>query len=188
MKGLSDYDVSQRLVISYGYELPFGRGRRFLNSGPRIVDEVLGGWRVVGITTFQSGFPFTPQLGANDPANVNFNYGSRPNVIGSGKVSSCTPQQCFNIRDFSVPAPYTLGNAGRNILRGPNFQNWDASILKDFHFGETRYLQFRAEAFNLFNHANFDNPNPNIDIPSVGGQIFSAKAPRILQGALKLYF
>ncbi len=188
MKGPSDYDIPQRLVISYGYDLPFGRRRQFMSNAPRVVDEILGGWRVVGIATFQSGTPFTPLLGATDPANVNFNYGSRPNVIGSGSVPNCTPQQCFNINDFTIPAPYTLGDAGRNILRGPGIKNWDTSVLKDFHFTESRYLEFRAEAFNVLNHANFNNPNPYIDIPSVGGQIFSALPPRILQGALKFYF
>lgn len=187
MKGLSDYDIPQRLVVSYGYELPFGRGKRFMSSAPWLVDELFGGWQVVGISTFQSGFPFTPFLGSNDPGNVNFAYDIRPNVIGNPSVSNCTPAQCFNVAAFGVPAPFTFGDAGRNILRGPGTQNWDFSVLKDFHIGETRYLQFRSEFFNIFNHANFNNPNPYVDTPQ-GGQIFSAKDPRIIQFALKLYF
>ena len=187
MKGLSDYDIPQRLVVSYGYELPFGHGKRFMNSAPLLVDELFGGWQVVGISTFQSGFPFTPYLGSNDPGNVNFAYDIRPNVIGNPSVSNCTPAQCFNVAAFGVPAPFTFGDAGRNILRGPGIQNWDFSVLKDFHISEARYLQFRSEFFNIFNHANFNNPNPYVDTPQ-GGQIFSAKDPRIIQFALKLYF
>ncbi len=187
MKGVSDYDIPQRLVVSYGYELPFGHGKRFMNSAPWLVDELFGGWQVVGITTFQSGFPFTPFLASNDPGNVNFAYDIRPNVIGNPSVPNCTPAECFNVAAFGVPAPFTFGNAGRNILRGPGTQNWDFSVLKNFHIGETRYLQFRSEFFNIFNHANFNNPNPYVDTPQAG-QIFSAKDPRIIQFALKLYF
>lgn len=187
MKGVSDYDIPQRLVVSYGYELPFGRGKRFMSSAPRVVDELLGGWQAVGITSFQSGFPYTPTLGSNDPGNVNFAYDIRPNVVGNPNVSTCTPAQCFNVGAFSVPAPFTFGDAGRNILRGPSRQNWDFSVLKNFHISESRYVQFRSEFFNVFNHTNFNNPNSQIDTAQ-GGRVFSAGDPRIIQFALKLYF
>jgi hypothetical protein len=98
-------------------------------------------------------------------------------------------QEWFNVNAFAIPAKYTIGNAGRNVLRGPGLQNWDLAVLKDFHFTETRYLEFRGEFFNAFNHVNFSNPNPNIDDPVHGGQITSTSTdPRILQFALKLYF
>ena len=139
------------------------------------------------IYTAQGGFPFTPTI-ASDPANVAFAYARRPDRIGSGKVDECRPEQCFNISDFRVPQPYTIGNSGRNILRGPGLNNWDLSIFKNFRFSESINLQFRAEAFNAFNHTQFNNPNTNIELPTQGGRIFSAKDPRIGQVALKLYF
>lgn len=188
-RGPADYDMQQRAVVSFEYELPFGRGRTFMSSAPKAVDLILGGWQLGGIVTAQSGLPFTPLLGSADPANVNRAYGYRPDVIGSPALANPSIQEWFNVNAFAVPAKYTIGNAGRNILRGPGLQNWDLAVLKDFHFTETRYLEFRGEFFNAFNHVNFSNPNPNIDDPVHGGQITSTSTdPRILQFALKLYF
>jgi hypothetical protein len=187
MRGLSALDVGQRFVLSFGWELPFGKNRAIGASMPAFADAILGGWQVGGIWTIQGGFPFTPTI-ASDPANVAFSYARRPDRIGSGKVDQCRPEQCFNIADFRVPQPFTIGNSGRNILRGPRINNWDLSIFKNFRFNERVNLQFRAEAFNAFNHTQFNNPNTNIELPTQGGRIFSAKDPRIGQLALKLYF
>ncbi|MEZ5399467.1 MAG: carboxypeptidase regulatory-like domain-containing protein [Bryobacteraceae bacterium] len=187
MRGRSNLDVGQRFVASFGVELPFGRGKAFGSGMSRAADLAVGGWQLQGIVTLQGGFPFTPTI-ASDPANVAFSYARRPDVIGSGAVSECRPEQCFNIADFRVPAAFTIGNAGRNILRGPGFNNWDLAIFKNFSFTDRVYLQFRAEAFNAFNHTNFNNPNTNIELPTQGGRIFSAKDPRIGQFGLKLYF
>src|SRR6185437_9615219 len=182
MRGPSNFDVEDRLVLSYGYELPFGRGRAFLSSAPAIVDALLGGWQVAGITTFQSGMPFTPELGSGDPAGVNRDYATRPNAIGSPVLAHPTVNEWFNLAAFAEPAPFTIGNAGRNSVRGPGMQNWDVSILKDFRFTESRYLEFRSEFFNAFNHANFSNPNANTDDPVHGGQITSTSTDaRIIQ-------
>ncbi|MBS1832001.1 MAG: TonB-dependent receptor [Acidobacteria bacterium] len=187
MRGLSNLDVGHRLVISGGWELPFGRGKAFGSRMHPAADAFLGGWQLGGIFTNQGGFPFTPTI-ASDPANVAFAYARRPDVIGTGKVDSCTVERCFNIADFRVPAPFTIGNAGRNILRGPALTNLDASIFKNFRFTERFYLQFRAEAFNSLNHTQLNNPNANIELPTQGGRIFSAKDARIGQLGLKLYF
>ena len=189
MRGPSDFDVTDRLVISYGYQLPFGHGRTFMSNAPRLLDWTLGGWQLEGITTFQSGMPFTPLLGTGDPAHVNRDYATRPNAIGSPSLTNPSIYRWFNLAAFAVPAPYTIGNAGRNSLRGPGIQNWDISVLKNFFFTESRYLQFRSEFFNAFNHANFSNPNRNVDDPVHGGQITSTSTDaRIIQFALKLYF
>jgi Carboxypeptidase regulatory-like domain len=188
MKGPSSLDIEHRFVFSYGYALPFGRGKAFGANMPRALDLIAGGWQLAGITTFQTGLAFTPQLGQSDPANVNYAYARRPDVIGSGSLSHRSIDRWFNINDFAVPQPFTIGNAGRNILRGPKLQNWDMSLLKNFNFSEQRYLQFRAEFFNIFNHPNFGLPNTNIEDSIHGGQITDAAAPRIIQFALKLYF
>ena len=187
MRGRSNFDVGQRFIMSFSAELPFGKGKAIGGDMSRAADLFVGGWQVQGIVTWQGGFPFTPVI-ASDPANVAFSYARRPDVIGTGKVSECRPEQCFNIADFRVPAAFTIGNAGRNILRGPGINNWDLAILKNFNFTERVYLQFRAEAFNAFNHTQFNNPNANIELPTQGGRIFSAKDPRIGQFGLKLYF
>lgn len=187
MRGRSDFDTGQRFITSFSAELPFGKGKAFGSGMSRAADLVVGGWQVQGIVTFQGGFPFTPTI-ASDPANVAFSYARRPDVIGTGQVDSCRVERCFNIADFRVPSPFTIGNAGRNILRGPGVNNWDLAIFKNFNFTERLYLQFRAEAFNAFNHTQLNNPNANIELPTQGGRVFSAKDPRIGQFGLKLYF
>ena len=187
MRGLSNLDVGHRFVLSGGWEIPVGKGRTYMSGMPKAADAFIGGWQLGGIFTNQGGFPFTPSM-SSDPANVGFAYARRPDVIGTGKVDSCTAQRCFNIADFRVPAPFTIGNAGRNILRGPALTNLDFSIFKNFYFTERVSLQFRAEAFNALNHTEFNNPNTNIELPASGGRIFSAKDPRIGQFGLKLYF
>ena len=160
---------------------------------PKAGDYVLGGWQVQGIVTMQEGFPFTPTI-ASDPDNIAFSYARRPDAIGTGRVDSCRPEQCFNIADFRVPAPFTIGNAGRNILRGPGVNNWDMAIFKNFNFTERVYLQFRAESFNLFNHPNFGQPQNNLAVASFG-QITATRttrgdlgSSRQIQFALKLLF
>jgi len=187
MRGLSGLDVGQRFVLSFGYELPFGKGHPFLNSMSKAGELLLGGWQVGGIITFQGGFPLTPVI-ASDPHNIGFAYARRPDRIGSGKVDECRPERCFNIDDFRVPQAFVPGNAGRNIIRGPGLNNWDLSVFKNFSFTESVFLQFRAEAFNVWNHTQFNNPNNNIELRNVGGRVFSAKDPRIGQFGLKLYF
>lgn len=188
MRGPSDLDVGQRLVANFVEELPFGRGKAFGSSMNRAADALLGGWEVSGIATFQSGMPFTPGI-SGDPANVGFNYARRPDVVGDPSGSGC-PNQCFNPAAFAVPAAYTIGNSGRNVIFGPGVANWDLSFMKNFRFTESKYLQFRSEFFNTFNHTQFLNPSGAgllIDNAN-GGKTFGARDPRIIQFALKLYF
>ena len=185
-RGPSAYDVTQRSVTSFTYELPFGRQRRFGGSIPKPLDYALGGWQVAGIFTKQTGFPFSVTESA-DPSNTGGGFDYRPNVIGNPDVSNQSIQNWFNASAFAHPAAYTFGNAGRNILRAPGLTNLDLSLLKKFNFTERIYLQFRAEAFNIANHPHFLAPDANIDDANVG-KIFGASDPRILQLAVKIYF
>ncbi|MEO7144209.1 MAG: carboxypeptidase regulatory-like domain-containing protein [Bryobacteraceae bacterium] len=188
MRGPSDLDVGQRLVANFVAELPYGRGRAFGSGMNRAEDAIVGGWEVAGIATFQGGQPFTPGI-SGDPANVGFNYARRPDVVGDPSGKGC-PNQCFNPAAFAVPAAYTIGDAGRNIIFGPGLANWDFSFMKNFHFTESCYLQLRSEFFNTFNHTQFLNPGGAgllIDNANAG-KTFSARDPRIIQFALKLYF
>jgi hypothetical protein len=189
MRGPSNIDFKQRLVASFVLELPFGKGKPIANTSSALANAFIGGWQLGGILIFQGGFPFTPSLGSADPSNSGRQYGTRPNVAGTGSVANQSRSQWFNIADFPVPVPFTIGNAGRNILRGPGISNQDLSLHKDFHFTERVYLEFRAEYFNSFNVTNLSNPNTSVDLPAVGGKIFgTSTSARIGQLGLKLYF
>lgn len=187
MRGRSNFDVGQRFIASFGVELPFGKGKTFLSSMPAAGEMILGGWQLQGIVTMQQGFPFTPGINS-DPHNIAFAYARRPDVVGDPRVDYCRPERCFDINAFRMPTPGVPGNAGRNIIRGPGINNWDLAIFKNFQFTESIQLQFRAEAFNAFNHTQLNNPNNNIELTTQGGRVFSAKSPRIGQFGLKLYF
>ncbi|MCC6587364.1 MAG: TonB-dependent receptor [Bryobacterales bacterium] len=189
MRGPSAIDFKQRFVSSFVVDLPFGKGKPIAGSANGVVNGIIGGWRLSGIVMFQGGLPFTPSLGSADPTGTQRSYGLRPDVAGTGNVDNPNRDRWFNIADFPVPARYTIGNAGRNILRGPGISNQDLALMKDFRFTERMYLQFRAEYFNAFNVTNLSNPNSSVDLPAVGGKIFGTSTPaRIGQFGLKFYF
>ena len=164
---------------------------------------VLGDWQVNGITTFMSGTPFT----VYDSTGVSAQGGApeisgfpsdRPNLVGDPTQGTCpngahagTPNCWFNPSAFQQLDPTTqigqFGNAGRNIVTGPGVQQWDFSALKNFRFTETKNLQFRAELFNIFNHANFGVPVNDMNSPNTG-QIQTSQPGRLVQFALKFLF
>ena len=197
MYGVCNYDLPQTASISYDYVLPFGEGRAFLNNGPTFVNLALGGWRLGGIVTLQSGMPFTPTI-STDTANTGAS-GERPELIGKPRVignigcwfnvsanSSCTSLNAPTA--FALPTQYTYGNGGRNILRSDSLKEWDASLMKNFKIWENVNLLFRAEYFNVLNHPTFGAPVTNINVAS-GGQVSSTlNSNRIGQFALKLSF
>jgi hypothetical protein len=191
-RGRSNFDVRHRLSVSYTYALPFGRGRQYLdddNWGSRL----LSGWETAGIVTVQSGRPFTVALlseidnSGTGRSILGFGANDRPNLVGNPELSNPTTGQWFNTSAFAFPAPGTFGNAGRNILDGPGFQNVNVSLLKTTALSERINLQFRAEAFNLLNHPNFNLPDNFLGSPTFG-RITSARDPRHIQFGLKLLF
>lgn len=191
-RGRSNFDVRHRLSLSYGYDLPFGKGRTFL-AGEGVVPTILTGWQTFGIVTLQTGRPFTVAL-LSDIDNSNtgrstlgFGANDRPNIIGSAKLSDPTPDRWFDTSAFAFPAFGSFGDAGRNILEGPGFANFNASLLKTTKLREGLDLQFRAEAFNLFNHPNFNLPDNFLGSPTFG-RILSAQSPRHIQLGLKFLF
>jgi len=191
-RGRSNFDVRQRLSVSYSYLLPFGEGRQYLaNDG--WVTKVLTGWETFGIVTLQTGRPFTVALlseidnSGTGRSILGFGANDRPNVVGNPELSNPTPDRWFNTAAFAFPAPGTFGNAGRNILDGPGYQNVNASLVKNTHLTEQVNLQFRAEFFNLFNHPNFNLPDNFLGSPTFG-VISSAREPRHIQFGLKLLF
>ena len=191
-RGRSNFDVRQRLSVSYSYLLPFGEGRQYLaNDG--WVTKMLTGWETFGIVTLQTGRPFTVALlseidnSGTGRSILGFGANDRPNVVGNPELSDPTPGRWFNTAAFAFPAPGTFGNAGRNILDGPGYQNVNASLVKNTHLTEQVNLQFRAEFFNLFNHPNFNLPDNFLGSPTFG-VINSAREPRHIQFGLKLLF
>jgi len=195
--GRSLFDARHRFVISYEWDLPF------FNHSQEWYGKVLGGWQVNGITTFMTGTPFT----VYDSAGVSAQGGApeisgfpsdRPDLVGDPAAGTCpngahagTANCWFNPSAFQRLDPATqvgqFGNAGRNIVTGPGVQQWDFSALKNFHLAESRNLQFRAELFNIFNHANFGVPVNDMNSPNVG-QIQTSQPGRLVQFALKFLF
>ena len=187
----ADFSIKQRLVLSPIWQLPLGRGERFLNRGG-LENRLAGGWEFSGIITYQDGFPFTVM------ANQDFsNTGSpspRPDRICNG-AGPQTVAQWFNTSCFTTVALSQalangiprFGNAGRNILLGPGLEEWDVSLMKRNQIGERLGIEFRAEFFNLFNHPNFGSPGATIATSSAG-LLTSAASPRDIQFGLKLTF
>jgi hypothetical protein len=182
-RGNSPFDIRHRLTIAWNYALPFGEGRRWLSGGGPAA-YVFGGWQLNGINTFQTGLPFTPTLAAT---TINTGTGQRPDRIADGKLSDPTVDRWFDTAAFVTPAPFTYGNAGRNILYGPGRVNFDFSVFKEFPIKGAR-LQFRTECFNLLNTAQFDLPNAAIGAANAGTITSIVGTPRQIQFGLKAVF
>lgn len=212
--GNSDFDVRHRFVISYIYQLPFGNGKRFGGSATGWKDQLIGNWQVAGITTAQSGNWFTitdafSSVSSTDGGGGVGFFETRPNLIGNPNGPHCLPNTLFNtgvVPGVPRPAgcafadntiPFTFGNAGRNIVRGPGLQNWDFSIFKMFPIHEQKRFEFRAEFFNIWNHVNplFEPLDLISEEPTSlefgtpqFGSAQGARDPRFVQFALKFYF
>jgi hypothetical protein len=180
-RAVASFDHRHRFVSNLSYEIPaFGGSERW-------TARLGSGWQASAIFVFQSGAPFTVNLGS-DVANIGSGPAQRPNI-------SCDPnqggaqiaQQWFNTSCFSVPASYTFGNAARNAVLSPGYADVDAALQKTVELGNGVRLQFRWEIFNLFNHANFDVPNRIAFTPNFG-RIFSAGPARQMQFGAKLIF
>jgi hypothetical protein len=202
--GPSDFDVDQRFVASYIYNLPIGRGKKIAGTANRAADLAIGGWELTGITTFQTGFPFG--VTSNDIGGVQATVAPRPNI-----VSGCDPHanltakfQRLNMACFSQQLPGTFGNTTRNFLRQPGINNWDMGFAKNFHFTETFNFKLSVDTFNTFNHHQYGGDvgglvvggsggNEAIDnsvnsSSATAGKIHSSSSSRILQLGGKLSF
>jgi hypothetical protein len=183
-------DVPHSFVLSYVYELPVGKGRKYASGMNGVLNAVVGGWQTSGIATFKEGFPLA--ITGNNGLNY-FGAGQHVDVIGDYHVSHQTRTEWFNPAAFAIAAPFTLGDAPRYLsdLRAPGFNNWDMSIQKYFPIQEKVRLQFRLDLFNAFNHTNFYKPNTSFGpAPPAGsfGTINTAFSPRLMQAALKIYW
>jgi hypothetical protein len=186
-RGDSMFDVRQRFVGFLTYEVPVGRGKKYLNQGG-VVNGVLGGWQVNTIVTKQTGS--TIQLFAPDESLSGGQHASRPDCIGNGRAgASNDPRKglWLNPAAFALPAKGDFGDCHVGAYHGPGNTDVDLSLFKSFPIREAMHFEFRAEAFNVFNHANFSNPGSFFN--SGFGVISSTIGdPRELQLALKFYF
>jgi len=205
-RSLSAQDVSQRLVISYVLDLPFGHGKMFANNFSGLANGVVSGWGVDGITTFQRGFPLKISYSgttALEAANLGV-ANIRPDAVqgcdkkaGGGSLS-----QWFNTTCFATPPDYGAGSEARvdSNLRGPGVNNFDFAVFKRTNIGERMGVEFRTEFFNIFNHPYFAMPATGFNGTATGsgnggfGQITStiaggvASPERLIQFAIKFIF
>jgi hypothetical protein len=201
----SDFDVGQRFVASYVYNLPIGHGKKVLNDASKPVDALVGGWSITGIATFQQGFPFS--VLANDSFGLLNTFTQRADIIGNPQSGfTKSPSQWFNTAAFRQPLAGAFGTSGRNILRGPGINNWDMGVAKSISLYERINLQLRLESFNTFNHTQYgiDPSQPGVGPGQAGldtqvndqapsantnfGRIISARPGRILQLGAKISF
>jgi hypothetical protein len=184
-RGLAGFDRTHMLNVSHLYELPFGPGKRFANKG--IGSYLLGRWQLNGIFRAVSGTPFSITADAtscNCPGNGNYaDVLGKPQIV-AGKGPG---QTWFSTASFGVPGANRFGNAGRDIVRGPGFANYDFSAFRNFPLGERRRVEFRAEFYNLTNTPRWGNPQSSVNSGSFG-QILSTSGEREIQFALRLMF
>jgi hypothetical protein len=188
--GPSLFDATHRFVFSGSYALP-----RW-HAAPRAAGFVINGWQLNTIASFSTGTPFTVYDSSNAsmqgsaPEITGF-FSSRPNAISDPNAGPHTPNRWMGRGAFAqlTPArnPGQFGNEGRNTIRGPGLATVDLSLFKNFTITESKRVQFRAEAFNVLNHANFALPENDLASPEFG-QILQAAPPRLLQLAVKFFF
>ncbi|NOT62574.1 MAG: TonB-dependent receptor, partial [Acidobacteria bacterium] len=192
-RAIGSQDIKHRLVSSFVYDLPFGKGKRFGKDWHPVVDWVAGGWQFNGIATFQSGLPILLSQNAN---NVGlFNPSQRPTWDGSDAnlegSKSDKIAQWFNRASFRQTPAFTFGNSPRVMtnLRQDGEKNFDLSLFKNTYFNEGKWnVQFRAEFFNAFNRVRFAGPNSQVDNGAYGTVSGQGNGPRQIQLAIKLVF
>jgi hypothetical protein len=208
--GNNTFTPIHRFYADAVYGLPIGRQQKFLNQLPTLVDGVLGGWRLSGVATLQTGQWLTPSFSGFDPSNTN-SLGGRPDVIAGVPLYPAhqSINNWFNAAAFAIPGcPATnpvcsnptnvgrFGNAGNDIIETPPMKNLDLGLMKEFHFSERRFIRFQAICSNVFNHPNFGYPAVNISSPGTVGVITSthinylkgSSDARVVNFALRLQF
>jgi hypothetical protein len=176
-RALSSFDQRQRFVFSGSYELPFR-------------NVIARHWTFYTIAAFGTGRPFTPALSVDNSNTGNSAsiFGQdRPDAVGDPSLGASTPERWFNTDAFVMPAAFTFGNAGRNVLTGPGTATVDVAAARRFAIGERAHVDLRVEAFNVGNRANFDLPRRFADQPTFG-RVLSAGAARQLQFGIRIEY
>ncbi|HEY1987037.1 MAG TPA: carboxypeptidase regulatory-like domain-containing protein [Terracidiphilus sp.] len=201
--GPSDFDVPNRVAVSYVYELPFGRGKSMLQHGP--LSWVLGNWQTSGVYTYYSGHPFQVNENDGNHNSILDPYGyttATPNLVGKPRVigdpdcwfyasknSACAAKAPTGSTDaYAVTAVGAIGNVSRNSLRGPHIDVFDAALLREFPIKESWNVEARWEVFNVTNTPEFGQPTGNITSGGVASITSLSGDPRVMQFALRLSF
>jgi hypothetical protein len=186
----SDFDARHRFTASQIWDLPFGRGHRWLSTG--VMSHIAGNWTISSLWTVQSGFPYNVFDGA-DPCLRAGGYtpSCRPNLVGDPDDGPKTAEQWFNIRAYQRTGPGEFGTAPRNSFVGPDLINTDIAVIKRVYMGGVRdgmNLEVRLELFNAFNRVNLGVPNLNIASATFGRIGSTATDARELQFGVKVTF
>jgi hypothetical protein len=193
-RAVSGFDVPQRLIVSYSYDLPFGKGRQLLSGVSGAADKLVSGWGINGIATFQDGFPLTLNTSSN-PLSA-YGVGTlRPDYTAGCNISESGSSQqrindWFNTSCFTQPPGSTLGNLGRTLtaVRTPGIANYDFSVFKGIAVTERINIQFRTEFFNIFNRVQFGPPGETLGTAQFGQISSTLGNPRLIQFSLRANF
>ena len=188
-RSVAGQSLTHMFNVNWVYRLPFGVGSR-KETGNRALDHIIGNWQINGIATFNSGQPHGVILNGDVANTGNRNGYMRPNIVGNAELSNPTVQRWFNTDAFAAPAQFTYGNSGRHNLRADGITNFDLSVFRDFPLPgrEGMKMQFRAEAFNAFNHADFNIPVSNLSNINFGRVLSTSPAHTERQFQLSLKF
>jgi hypothetical protein len=193
----SCYYNSKHILSAYAtYDLPIGRGKKFAGNMNRAVDGVVGGWQASTIINVHSGFPLavynatdTSGTGSRGPrpnCGQQQVFGRHPSLGSGGEFQGYT---WMSASGFSEPAPGTFGNCpAQGPVVGPGYANTDLGVMKNFHFTEATYLQFRSDFLNAFNNVQLGHPNTNFPSSGAFGLINTSQPARNIQFALKVYY
>ncbi len=186
-RGRMPFDIRHIEFASLVWEMPFGHGRKFASNMGRVADAVIGGWNLSLVQAAQSGTPFTVGESWQGTYSLGNGEATRPDLIGDPHVSNPTPALWFNRSAFAAAAPYTFGSAPLNVLEGPGAVTFSTSLSKRFRVAEGKMIQIEGQAFNVFNHVNYDQPDANWQ-STTAGQITSAGPARYMQLGAKFIF
>ncbi len=186
------FNSRHRYVANMTYNLPVGKGRKYMSSAPKVVDLVAGGWQMGWITYFQSGQYFTPSYAGADPSNTN-SFGGIPDRVSNGNLApgSRKADRWFDPAAFAVPQQGRFGNAGIATLEGPGLNLHHFSMVKDFHITEKVNFVWQSMLTNVFNRPHFDFPAANISVPAAVGRVTQLReggGGREMSGARQLQF
>jgi len=188
--GPQGWDRRHTFTLGHVWELPFGPGHAYLSNIHGVAKQLIAGWQFSGITTYESGWPFSPAL--NNNASINADVGTPPDVVPGVNPYAVPGGQSrnlwFNPAAYTIPAPYQYGNAAQGSLRGPNLFEADWSFSKRFPVTETKAFQFRWESYNIINRTNLANPNGAIDAGAGSAGVITGLAGNMRQMQVGLRF
>ena len=192
-----DFFAKHRVVLNTVWELPFGKGRKFLNTLPGPAERVLGGWKLVWVAYFQTGQYFSPSYSGFDASNTNTS-GGLPDRVCNGNLPTGqrNVDRWFDTSCFAVPPRGRFGNSGANVLEGPGMHVHNVTLLKEFRITERVRFDYMAMFSNILNHPNFMLPASNISVPGQAGTISQAPdlysgeraGPRMIEMRVRLRF